>query len=45
MRKRIFKELIKIEFWVGVNVIGLPQIHTHELAIYKQEKTNFYEKY
>ena len=42
MKNRIFKHIIKIEFWVGVNVIVLPQIHTHELAIYKNQS---YEKY
>lgn len=42
MKNRIFKGIIKIEFWIGVNVIGVPVIHTHELRIYK---TQNHEKY
>jgi len=38
MKNRIFKGIVKIYFWCGVNVIGLPIIHKHELAIYKQSK-------
>lgn len=35
MKKRIFKQLVKVYFWCGVNVIGLPIIHTHEGVINK----------
>jgi hypothetical protein len=41
LKNRIFKGIIKIEFWIGVNVIGIPIIHTHELAKYQQQKTQF----
>ena len=36
--KRIFKGIINVYFWCGVNVIGMPIIHTHKLAIYKLDK-------
>lgn len=39
MKNRIFKGIVKVYFWCGVNVIGLPTIHAHELAVYKQAKT------
>lgn len=45
VKNRIFKGIIKIEFWIGVNVIGIPQIHTHKLAHYKSSKTQYREKY
>lgn len=33
------KEQVKkaIDFWIGVNVIGLPEIITHKIAYYKRE--------
>jgi len=39
IKKRIFHGIVKVYFWCGVNVIGLPIIHTHELALYKQAKS------
>lgn len=45
LKNKIFKGIIKIEFWIGVNIIGIPEIHTHELAQYKQSKTQYREKY
>lgn len=36
MKLRIFKGIVKVWFWCGVNVIGLPEYHKHELAIYKE---------
>ena len=38
MKKRIFTKILKVWFWCGVNVIGLPEYHKHELAIYKLDK-------
>lgn len=38
MKKRIFHKLINVCFWCGVNVIGLPIIITHQLALYKSVK-------
>jgi len=35
--KKVFKGIIKVYFWVGVNVIGLPDIHVHQIAKYKYE--------
>jgi len=34
-KNRLFKKIIQVRFWIGVNIIGIPEIHTHELAIYK----------
>ena len=45
LKNRIFKGLITIEFWIGVNVIGIPEVHTHELAKYQLSKTQHREKY
>jgi len=38
------KKLITIvEFWIGVNVIGLPIIHTHDISsAYIVEKSKFH---
>lgn len=44
IKNRIFKGIIKVEFWIGVNIIGIPQIHTHELAKYQILKTKYHEK-
>lgn len=38
MKKRIFKGIITVSFYIGLNVIGLPEYHNHKLAIYKVEK-------
>lgn len=35
MKKKIFKGLSVIAFQIGVNVIGLPIFHKHELRFYK----------
>lgn len=35
--KRLFKGISTVWFWCGVNVIGLPDYHKHELAIYKRK--------
>lgn len=35
MKNRIFQYITTVWFWCGVNVIGLPEYHKHELAIYK----------
>jgi len=32
---RQFKGLLKIYFWIGVNIISLPVFHAHELSTYK----------
>ena len=45
LKNRIFKGLITIEFWIGVNIIGIPEIHTHELAKYQFKKTQYNENY
>ena len=38
MKKQVFKGLKIIEFWVGVNIIGIPEIHQHKLVKYTNEK-------
>lgn len=35
---RIFKGVISISFWIGVNVIGIHEIYTHKLALYEHKK-------
>ena len=34
---RIFKGVISIIFYIGVNVIGIPEIYTHKLALYERK--------
>ncbi len=43
LKNKIFKGIIKIEFWIGVN--SIPEIHTHQLAQYKPSKTQYREKH
>lgn len=38
------KKLITIvEFWIGVNVIGLPIIHTHDISKYIVTKSKYHK--
>jgi len=37
------KAIIKIYFWVGVNVIGIPDLFIHE-TINQQDKSRFFGK-
>jgi len=32
---RPFKKIISIYFYIGVNVIGIPELINHKLALYK----------
>jgi hypothetical protein len=38
MKTNIFKKLKIIEFWIGVNIIGLPIIHKHNRVIYTKQR-------
>lgn len=42
MKNKIFEKLVKIQFWIGVNVIGIPEFHYHEKRVYKTEITKGY---
>ena len=35
------KRLIKIYFWIGVNVIGIPELHIHDTKCL-EEKSRFF---
>lgn len=37
MKTKIFKKILNIYFQIGVNVIGLPEIHRHQIRQYKIE--------
>jgi len=37
MKTKIFKKMVNIYFCIGVNVIGLPQYHRHQIRYYKLE--------
>lgn len=39
---KIFKGFLGIYFQIGVNVIGIPDIHIHKLSIYKTINTQNY---
>jgi uncharacterized membrane protein YozB (DUF420 family) len=39
MLKQVFKSIKIIEFWIGVNIIGLPEIHQHKRVIYTNHIT------
>jgi hypothetical protein len=32
-----------IDFWIGVNVIGIPEIHTHDLKQYFIYKSKYFK--
>ncbi len=37
MKTKIFKGLVNIYFAIGVNVVGLPLFHRHQIRYYKSE--------
>lgn len=43
MSKSVFSKLISIYFYVGVNVIGLPELHKCEFELFKNEIKNNYK--
>jgi hypothetical protein len=40
-QNRVFKKLKILTFYIGVNVIGIPEFVEHKLAIYKYESNKF----
>lgn len=35
MIKKVFRKLASVYFYVGVNIIGLPEIHMHKPSLMK----------
>lgn len=40
MKQKVLKKIISIYYYVGVNVVGLPQVVIHELKQSKKELSN-----
>lgn len=45
MKQKVFKGILKLYFYIGVNVIGIPDFHIHNLAIYKTEQVKRFSKW
>ena len=41
---KIIKKIIVVNFWIGVNIIGIPIFHTHKGALLKDFKYTIYPK-
>ncbi len=41
MIQRTLKKILHIYFYIGVNVIGIPQAHRHTLYLYKLNAPKF----
>ena len=41
---KILKKIIVVNFWIGVNIIGIPIFHTHKGAIHKTDKYQYYAR-
>lgn len=39
-KNKVFKKMISVCFYIGVNVIGIPEVATHNLALYKLSNHN-----
>ena len=44
MKEKIKKAIAFVHFYIGVNVIGIPDIHTHDISTfwYKKTTSNFF---
>lgn len=38
MRKRIYQKMFSVYFYIGVNVLGMPEMHTHDVLLFKTAK-------
>ena len=41
MIKKILKKIVNIYFYVGTNIIGLPEAHKHTMYLSKREQPKF----
>jgi len=42
--KQVFSHIVNVWFYVGVNVIGIPEMVKHETFVYKPTKENNFDK-
>ncbi|WP_188621516.1 hypothetical protein [Flavobacterium suaedae] len=38
MKKRFFVKLLTVTYCIGVDIIGLPIYHSHQMALYSNQK-------
>lgn len=44
IKKQLFSHIIKIYFYIGVNVIGIPETVSNNILVYKPSKENNFDK-
>jgi len=38
MRKKVYQKLFHVYFYIGVNVIGIPELYKHDVHLFKTVK-------